>query len=45
MTMDSTLMFGPPIELIDCQTLYNVINEGRDCAKIADPYYLYLLGT
>ena len=38
-------MFGPLIELIDCQSLYNILNEGIEYAKICDPYYLYLLGN
>ena len=37
-------MFAPLIDLIDCQHLYNLLNEGFDYAKINDPYYLYLLG-
>ena len=37
-------MFGPLIELIDCQDLYNMLNEGIEYAKITDPYFLYLLG-
>lgn len=37
-------MFPKPIDLIDCQTLYNVLNEGIEFARLTDPYYLYLLG-
>jgi hypothetical protein len=37
-------MFGPLIELIDCQSLFNLLNEGIELAKLNDPYYLYLLG-
>jgi hypothetical protein len=37
-------MFDPNIELIECQKLYNILNEGIEYAKIGDPYYLYLLG-
>lgn len=36
-------MFGPLIELFDCQALYNVLNEGADYARLSDPYYLYLI--
>jgi hypothetical protein len=32
------------IEMIGCQSLYNLLNEGIEFAKIGDPYYLYLLG-
>lgn len=37
-------MFGPSIELIDCQSLYNLLNEGIEHSLLNDPYYLYLLG-
>jgi hypothetical protein len=37
-------MFGPSIEMIECQNLYNLLNEGIEFAKISDPYFLYLLG-
>lgn len=36
-------MFAPLIDFIDCQSLYNILNEGVEYAKINDPYYLYLL--
>jgi hypothetical protein len=36
-------MFGPLIEFIECQELYNVLNEGFDYAKINDSFYLYLI--
>ncbi len=38
-------MFGPLVELIECQDLYNVLNEGIEMAKINDLHYLYLLGS
>lgn len=37
-------MFGPEIELIECQELYNMLNEGTDYPRLSDPYYLYLIG-
>ncbi len=37
-------MFGPPIELIDCQSVYNLLNEGIEHSQLNDPFYLYLLG-
>ena len=37
-------MFSKPIDLIDPQSLYNVLNEGIEVAKLTDPNYLYLLG-
>jgi hypothetical protein len=37
-------MFGPLIEFIECQSLYNTLNELIDYAKISDQFYLYLLG-
>ena len=37
-------MFGPLIELIDCQSVYNILNEGIEFSKLSDRYYLYLLG-
>lgn len=37
-------MFAPLIDFIECQTLYNMLNEGVQYAKINDRYYLYLLG-
>ena len=37
-------MFGPQIEMIECQALYNMLNEGIEYAKISDLYFLYLLG-
>ena len=37
-------MFGPTIELIDCQSLYNLLNEGIEYAKLCDSNYLYLIG-
>ena len=37
-------MFGPQIEMVECQTLYNMLNEGIEYAKISDLYFLYLLG-
>jgi len=36
-------MFQKPIELINCQTLYNILNESFEFAKVCDPNYLYLL--
>lgn len=36
-------MFGPSVELIDCQYLYNLLNEGIEHSLLNDPYYLYLL--
>ncbi len=37
-------MFQKSIELIDCQSLYNHLNEGIELSRLTDPYYLYLLG-
>lgn len=37
-------MFGPLIELIDCQSVYNLLNEGIEHSQLNDPFYLYLLG-
>jgi hypothetical protein len=37
-------MFEAPYVFIDCSSLYNVLNESFECAKISDPFYLYLLG-
>jgi len=37
-------MFAKPIDLIDSQSLYNVLNEGIEIARLSDPNYLYLLG-
>lgn len=37
-------MFGPEIELIECQHLYNMLNESMDYPRLSDPYYLYLIG-
>lgn len=36
-------MFAPLIDFIECQSLYNMLNEGIEYAKINDTYYLYLL--
>ncbi|RNA45219.1 serine threonine tyrosine-interacting 1 [Brachionus plicatilis] len=36
-------MFGPNIELIECQELYNLLNEGIEFARLSDPNYLYLI--
>ncbi|CAF0771303.1 unnamed protein product [Brachionus calyciflorus] len=36
-------MFGPYIELIDCQSLYNLLNEGIEYSKLCDTNYLYLI--
>jgi serine/threonine/tyrosine-interacting-like protein 1 len=36
-------MFQPSIELIDCQSLYNILNEGFEWNRITDENYLYLL--
>lgn len=38
-------MFGPNVELIECQDLYNLLNEGIEFAQLCDPNYLYLIGT
>ena len=37
-------MFAKPIDIIDSQQLYNVLNEGVEFARLTDPNYLYLLG-
>ena len=37
-------MFSKPIDLIDSQSLYNLLNEGIETARLTDPNYLYLLG-
>lgn len=36
-------MFAPLIDFIECQELYNMLNDGIEYAKINDPFYLYLL--
>ncbi len=38
-------MFAKPIDLIDTQSLYNVLNQGVEYARLTDPNYLYLLGN
>ena len=38
-------MFGPLIELVECQALYNLLNEGIEYAKLSDAFYLYLIGN
>ena len=37
-------MFEAPYVFMDCSSLYNVLNESFESAKICDPFYLYLLG-